>query len=121
MKTTVENVLNIHAVLVRVSQDKMPAKMAYRLMKLMRETVVEAQAFEKARMDLAVKYGKPVEEGKVKIEKENVAAFQAELVEILNVETELKDTRFTLVELEPLSLTPADIEVLSVLIDEEAE
>ncbi len=121
---------NIHEVLLKFSEQKLPIKLSYKIMKIMSSLEREIDFYRNKLANLIQEYGLKDEEGNLVYseDKENIKLkdgvseeFYEKYTELMNLEVEIEDFYFSLQELEKLELTPKELYILRDFIDDEDE
>lgn len=98
----------------------MPAAISFSITKNTKTITSMAEDIEKYRIDILNKYGaKVAENNMISIEESNVDSANKELGDLLTISQEVKIYVFTLDELNGINLTPAQMEAILFMIDEE--
>lgn len=98
-------------------QNKIPVKTAFKWNKMGRAIAEDVQFFRTRYTELFQKYGKE-ENGTYTILPENVDKYNEEMKELLEVEVEAPEIKFTLDEFEGLEITPEELLPLMNFIEE---
>ena len=97
----ISQLLDVEKPLADLMQQELPLKLAYRLGKLVKLANEEMREFNRLREQLFKKLGKEDENGNINILEENKGQFHTELLELAEVNIELKD-------FEPISISDFD-------------
>ena len=125
MKVNMSTALQIKGIGANIVDKKMPTKIAYKFMKLLKAIEEEEGFFNDRMREIILEYGKKSEDGQpVFLENGNVEIIEGKEIEcnekvreLENLEVEIPDTKFTLDELEVLELSPRDIYALDPVIE----
>ena len=113
MNVKLIEVLKAKEALSKLSQEKLPVKISYKLSRLVKELETEFATIESFKMTLAQKYGKETEgqQGQWEIPAENIVSFNAEFSELLEEDIELKSDiiECSLSAIDSISLSTSDI------------
>lgn len=120
MKVTLQQIVDAMPAMAKFSQERLPAKAAYRVAKLARKMNAEYQEFEKARRDTIKRHGQPVE-GKpdqIRVPPEAAEAANAEIQGLLREEVDLEGCiPVAWADVEHLSLEPAVLADLEAFVE----
>lgn len=115
----------LYGALSNLSSKEMPIKTSYKFSKILSSIEKDNEFFVSKMKEIIMKYaekdedGTPVQEkGSIKIQKEYIEITNKEVSELYDIEFETPDIKFTLDELDSISLTPADLKVLLPFIEE---
>lgn len=130
MKVKVRELRNMSAGINEKITEKLPAKTAYRLFRFLNKLTSEINAFEKARVNLAIRYAKKDKNGKPLMEKDkdgkdinkydilDKIAFEKEYMELTNEEIEIDWEPIKLADLGDVKLSILDLIKLGKIIKE---
>ena len=97
-----------------------PAKANFLLQKNISILTAAAQEIEKARMEIAKHYGVINEkENRYDIAPEHLTIVEQEMTDLLNIEQDLSIKTFSIEALGNIELTPAQMQIIMFMIDEE--
>lgn len=97
-----------------------PAKANFLLQKNISILTTAAQEIEKARMEIAKHYGAiNEEENRYDIAPEHLTTVEQEMIDLLNIEQDLSIKTFSIEALGNIELTPAQMQIIMFMIDEE--
>lgn len=130
MKLSLQQVDQAYAACLKIKDEKLNIKTAYKLLKLANELEAELKNFEQFSKDLILKYcekdseGNPIinntEQGEsVNILDENKILFQQEINELNNTEIDIKDYQFNFEDFNCLSISISELNGLIPFIEEE--
>jgi predicted ThiF/HesA family dinucleotide-utilizing enzyme len=111
MKLSLQEIFNIQAALIKLAEEKLPIKVAYRLARIIKGLEKEIGLVEEQRVDLIKKYGVEDDNKNWKVPDENIAAFQTEYAELLKEEVELLAEPIKLSLLETIT---SDVSLLAI-------
>lgn len=119
IKVKMNDILNAENALEKISGYKVSGKYAFALARLVREIGKEIQTFETIRIDLVKKYANKdendeliVTDGNVHLSPENIALYNAELMESLSQEVELNSNPLKYEWFEEIEITANEAAVL---------
>lgn len=102
------------------AETPMPAAISFSITKNKKTISALAEDIEKYRIDVLNKYGaKIVENNMISIPEKDVDNANKELGELLNISQEIKLYTFSIEDLQNVSLSPAQMEAILFMIDEE--
>lgn len=117
---TLEHAMAVKNILTSLIEKKLPFRLSYKIAKLLTSLQEDAEFFRKKYSEILEKYAIP--------ETVNANGFQARegmeqeqsaaMAELFNCPTEDRGIRFSLEDLETISLTPAEVGILLPLIEE---
>jgi sulfatase maturation enzyme AslB (radical SAM superfamily) len=119
MKLKIKEVLEGMAVLQKVINCSLPAKVSYNIMRNLKKVEHELKPFEESRLRLVQKYGKPDDDGKVSVTDENISEFYKEVSSLLDEEVEVDIRQIGIEQLEGVNLTPNEIQFIDFIIEKE--
>ncbi len=127
MKLKLQQISQIKKVFEPMVRVKLPAKLAYKVYKFVREVESEENFFTEKIREIANEYGKKDADGKfmtdeneqLLIQEDKQEAFRNAMTELNGLEVDVPDTSFTVDELAPLPLSVLDMEILKDFIKEE--
>lgn len=123
MKVKLKELIRAMPAMGQFSQEKLPAKAAYRVAKLVRKMNGEMEDYEKARTGMVKKHGEqvPGPEGQApgwRVKPENLEAFTREMESTLEEESELEGCiEIAWADIEGLTLSPAVLADLHLFIE----
>lgn len=126
MKLTNQELLNSIPTLQKLSQKQLPIKVSYTISKNIKAIEEELKIYEEERQKLIKKYAELDKEGKPKvndngnyiIKQENQLDFNKEVLELLNIETDVNISKIDLNALEGLKISPSELTSVNFLIKE---
>ena len=128
MQITLKTTQNIYTVFSKFTEQTLPLKLSYKIMKLLRALDEELNFYREQLQSLIKDCAELDENGQFKyidngesilIKEDKITEFHERNDELSNMEIELSDDFvFTLDELENLELTPKDLAQIDVLIQE---
>ena len=115
----------LYTTLKQLNEREMPIKISYKFSKIFSQISTDFEFYSKKIQGILSKYGEKDEKGNFVI-KDGMVPFQKdyadlamkELDELNSIDITLPDYQFSLEELEPLSLTPAQVSSLTNFIKE---
>ena len=115
----------LYTTLKQLNEKEMPIKISYKFSKIFSQISTDFEFYSKKIQEILFKYGEKDEEGNF-IVKDGMVPFQKdyadlamkELDELNSIDITLPEYQFSLEELEPLSLTPAQVSSLTNFIKE---
>ena len=127
MKMLLIQAVNIKNVLGKITEEKMPVKLAYKIMKFISTVEAEEKFFNEKTLEIIQKYALRDEnsefifttEGGIKIDPENYDDCEKESKELQELEIEVKDIKLTLEELENFNISPKELYALTPILDDE--
>ena len=127
MKMLLIQAVNIKNVLGKITEEKMPVKLAYKIMKFISTVEAEEKFFNEKTLEIIQKYALRDEnsefilttEGGIKIDPEKYDDCEKESKELQELEIEVKDIKLTLEELENFNISPKELYVLTPILDDE--
>ena len=107
------------AALSNLAAEKMKAKQAYRVSRVLREANSHLEAFNSARDNAVEKYGKKNGDGNIEVKQDSKEfnKFNEEMTALLDEDVEMKFDRIKLKEISNLEVTVGDMIALDWLID----
>jgi len=117
MEATLRELWDSREVLEKLADQKFPAKVSYKLMKIISQINKELQPFAVARKSLYEKYGEKKGDAIVILD-DNKEAFTKEIGELESMKVEIKFD-VTIEELAPAELTPSEIYMLEFMLEKE--
>lgn len=115
----------LYTTLKQLNEREMPIKISYKFSKIFSQISTDFEFYSKKIQEILSKYGEKDEEGNfvvkdgmVPFQKDYVDLAMKELDELNSIDITLPDYQFSLEELEPLSLTPAQVSSLTNFIKE---
>ena len=120
MKLTLQQIDQAYAACLKIKDEKLNIKTAYKLLKLVNELEAEFKNFEQFAKNIAMEYcakdkeGNPIitttEQGEgVTIPEENQIILQQKIQELNNTEVEIKDYEFNFEDFENLSISISEL------------
>lgn len=120
MKLTLQQIDQAYAACLKIKDEKLNIKTAYKLLKLVNELEAEFKNFEQFAKNIVMEYctkdeeGNPIttttEQGEgVTIPEENQIILQQKIQELNNTEVELKDYEFNFEDFENLSISISEL------------
>lgn len=122
MKLTNLEIYNIADALGSAFKDcatYIPVKANFYLQKNIKAFTDAAQEIEKVRMEIAKRFGESEGNGSYSVPKENLPAANAELEKLFSIEQDINIKKFKLEDLGDINLTPAQMQALFIMIEEE--
>lgn len=126
MLISLNNIKEIHTILLKFSQEKLPIKLSYKIMKTLTACEKELEFFQTKLNELIQECAELDEQGQIiytedkqdiKIQNEKKDYFYEQYADLINLEIDLPVVLFNLDELENLSLTPQDMYYLNLILD----
>lgn len=122
---TVNDLLNTIPVLRELVNKPFKGSVAFKLARLIREFDKENSLFEKARVDLALKYceqdknGEPVilENGAIKLQEDKIDECNEEISNLLSVQLEIIAEKIPVFAFDDIEMTPSQILAIETIID----
>jgi len=108
-KISLLELVNMQPTLRKMVTKELPAKLAYRLAKLIKNLETEYTSYEETRKKLVGKYGDKEEDNSISVPPDKIDVFMGELNEVLKEEVEITYIPFSLDEIEKIELTVQDI------------
>lgn len=115
----------LYITLKQLNEKEMPIKISYKFSKIFSQISTDFEFYSKKIQEILSKYGEKdekgnfvVKDGMVPFQKDYVDLAMKELDELNSIDITLPDYQFSLEELEPLSLTPAQVSSLTNFIKE---
>ena len=115
----------LYTTLKQLNEREMPIKISYKFSKIFSQISTDFEFYSKKIQEILSKYGEKDEEGNfvikdgmVPFQKDYVDLAMKELDELNSIDITLPEYQFSLEELEPLSLTPAQVSSLTNFIKE---
>lgn len=126
MKLTNQELLNSIPTLQKLSQEQLPIKISYTISKNIKAIEEELKIYEEERQKLIKKYAELDKEGKPKvndngnyvIKQENQLDFNKEVLELLDIETDINISKVDLNALEGLKISPSELTSVNFMIEE---
>lgn len=126
MKLSNERILNDAARLAEISKKQLPVKVSYAIAKNISKIESELKIYNKEREKLIQKHAELDEKGQIKIEEDGQVVFkegakeqcEKDLKELLVIENEIDVHKFSIIELEGYSMTPAELMLIEYMIEE---
>lgn len=119
VKLTLATLINSQPALTKLVQAPVPARLAYRLLKIYETAATEIQRFHTANNALIEKHGEEVNgQSIVKQDSPKWAAFEAEHNDLCGLEVSLAIETLELADIEAVTLSGSDIQALAWLIKE---
>ena len=109
---TLAQVMEAQPALERLSSERLPVKVAYRVGKLLRLVRPEAEQFVNQRNDLVRQFGESKPNGDVEVTAENRDAFFAKVNELATVEVQFDIEPLEIAGLDGCQVTAADLVAL---------
>ena len=128
MKMLLFQAINIKNVLGKMTDEKMPVKLAYKIMKFISAVETEEKFFNEKTAEIIQKYALRGEDGNfifiddsnVKIDPEKYDECEKESRELQELEIEVNEIKLSLEDFRNIKLTPKELYVLApILADEE--
>lgn len=118
--------MNAAKIFNQVAQEKITAKLAYKIMKLCKSAAADEEFYNNKRREIINMYAVRGENGQIAVDDDGMITIvpgkideaNAAIVELNNIEVDMPSVRFTLAELEELKLSVADMFVLDAFIEE---
>lgn len=115
----------LYTTLKQLNEKEMPIKISYKFSKIFSQISTDFEFYSKKIQEILSKYGEKdekgnfvVKDGMVPFQKDYVDLAMKELDELNSIDITLPEYQFSLEELEPLSLTPAQVSSLTNFIKE---
>ena len=115
----------LYTTLKQLNEKEMPVKISYKFSKIFSQISTDFEFYSKKIQEILSKYGEKdekgnfiVKDGMVPFQKDYVDLAMKELDELNSIDITLPEYQFSLEELEPLSLTPAQVSSLTNFIKE---
>lgn len=132
MKLTLNQIDQAYAACLKIKDEKLNIKTAYKLLKLVNELEAEFKNFEQFTKDIVMEYcakdenGDPIttttEQGEgITIPEENQSILQQKIQELNETEVEIKDYEFNFKDFENLSISIAELNGFLPFIKEDSE
>ena len=109
----------LHSTLSEFTEKEMPLRLAYKFSKILSSIEKDYEFYISEMRKIISKYsekddqGNPIqEEGNIKIQKDYLSMADKSIQELYNMEFNLPDVKFSLSELEDLSIKPSSLQVL---------
>lgn len=127
MTLTMNQGLDIQGLMLRLKNEKIPLKTAYKFNKLLNALEKELSFYQEKINEIISEYSQKDEDGNpilsedktsVQIVKDKIEECQKKMEELSNIEFEINDISFTLDELENIDLTVLEVRSLMPLIKE---
>ncbi|HLR35958.1 MAG TPA: hypothetical protein VK071_11615 [Tissierellales bacterium] len=126
MKLTNQELLNSIPTLQELSKEQLPIKISYTISKNIKIIEEELKIYEEERQKLIKKHAELDKEGKPKvndngnyiIKQENQLDFNKEVLELLNIETDVNICKVDLNALDGLKISPLELTSIYFLIEE---
>ncbi len=115
---TLKDLLSAQPALEKISQSKMPGKLAYTISRNLRLVVQELTDYDRARINLLSQYGTLNEEKNIYELNGNKEIFEGEMAELLKTEVHIALHKINLANLDSLELTPGECLLLDWMIDD---
>lgn len=113
------DLLKARKVLDDHSAESIPTTLAYKIVKFIKATDVEANFYQEQIKILIDKYATKDENGNINVLPENAEEWNVAITELQNTLIDTPAIRFNLIELEPLMFSVADMFALNELIIDE--
>jgi hypothetical protein len=120
-----QQIENLHSTLSEFTEKEMPLRLAYKFSKILSSIEKDYEFYISEMRKIISKYsekddqGNPIqEEGNIKIQKDYLSMADKSIQELYNMEFNLPDIKFSLSELEDLSIKPSSLQVLLPFIEE---
>lgn len=118
MKATLAQMVNSVDTIKKLTKAELPIKLAFRFISLTKQIDEKLKVFEEARIELIKKYGTPTDDGGIRVDRENVPAFNQEYSSLLEEEVELDIQKIALDAFpDSLTLTPTELVQIEWLIE----
>ena len=108
-KITLAELINMKPAIQKLVVKELPAKLSYRLAKLVRLLEPEYVSYEETRRKLVEKYGDKTEDGNITVPQDKLEVFMNELNGVLKEEVEFSYIPFSIDEIEKVELSVQDI------------
>lgn len=105
-------------VLMGLGNQKLPAKAAFQLRRVIEQVQVELARFDKVREELAKQYGDDIGDGKYKIREESLEKFAAEMNDLLGADIDIAIQKIGIDAFQGVELSVQDLVLLDWLISE---
>lgn len=122
MKLTNLEIYNIAETLTSAFKDctiYIPVKANFYLQKNIKAFTDAAQEIDKVRMEIAKRFGEDQGNGSYNVPKEHLQEANLELEKLFAIEQEIEIKKFKLEDLGEINLTPAQMQALFIMIEEE--
>lgn len=118
--------INAAKIFNQVAQEKIVAKLAYKIMKLCKSAAADEEFYNNKRKEIINMYAVKDENGQIAVDDDGMITIvpgkideaNAAIAELNNIEVDMPSVKFTLAELEELKLSVADMFVLDAFIEE---
>lgn len=114
---TLAELLNSQQALQSLAQQPLPARLAFKLSKVLKAVTKELDQCNETRIQLCDRFGQKQEDGTYKFSKKNEDAINGEYQELIKTEVTLHVERIDLENLPGLTISAANVVVLSWLIE----
>lgn len=118
MIITVNEMYGIANFISAHKKDKVSFKTAFKMNKLANILESDYALFQEKYRELVLKYGDVNEEGFATIKEENMAEYNAAVIELYNTEIEIPDTTFKLEDFETVEITAEELKSLMPILTE---
>ena len=128
MKTSMMKVLDLSELYTKIKSQTLPISTTYKLTKLFNAITSEKSFYETQLQSIIEKFGKRDESGQlmlteakdgVQISQENIAETQKAIDELCSIEVDLPNITFSLSELEKVTLSVEEFNILMPFISED--
>lgn len=116
-----QDIVNGGAALDSLMQNRFPVKLSYKLSRILVDVQRELKHFSDLRTKLIKQLGKEVSADQWQVTDENIAIFNAEFQELMELPVKIWGDKFKVEELGEISITPADLFAIRWLFESEAE
>lgn len=117
ISVTLAELLNSQQALQSLAQQPLPARLAFKLSKVLKAVTKELDACNDTRIQLCDRFGQKQEDGTYKFSKKNEDAVNVEYQELIRTEVTLHVERIDLENLPGLTISAANVVMLSWLIE----
>lgn len=111
------DLLNSQQALQALAQQPLPARLAFKLSKVLKAVTKELDAFNETRIQLCDRFGKKQEDGTYEFSKANEELVNTEYQELIKTDVVLHVERIDLENLPGLQITAANVVLLSWLME----
>jgi hypothetical protein len=102
----------------RLTNERLPMKMTFRLSKMIKQMDAELETLEDARISLIKELGTEDEQGGVSVKPENVETFQKEYMELVNEDIEIDSDPLDIDDFPDVKITTQDMMLLTPIFEE---
>lgn len=118
--------INATKVFNQIGREPISSRLAYKIMKFCKSVMIEEDFYNTRRSEIINKYAMRgangqilvSDDGMIRIVEDKIDEANNAIIELNNIEVEAPNIKFTLVELEELKLSVADMFVLDAFIEE---